>query len=216
MGTLLLVHGGLWEEMDADRFWHRPGIVGGLRSRGFDVLAPDRPHRAPTWTAEVDHLAGRLPDAPVAVVAGSNGCSVAVRLALAHPARIAGLLLAWPATAGDPGVDDRTARMLAGLGAAPEIVVGLLAGETLRGTTDADIAAIDVPVAVLPSVPENAQHQRRTVDALLRTVRHGVELPGTPESPRPEFAAHLDSFVDTVAGFADGLLHAQDMMSGDP
>lgn len=36
MTTLLLVHGGLWEEgMGAERFWRQPGIVAGLEKRGF-------------------------------------------------------------------------------------------------------------------------------------------------------------------------------------
>jgi hypothetical protein len=62
MTTLLLVHGGLWEAgMDADRFWGQPGIVAGLQKRGFDVLAPDRPHQAPDWAAEASHLASALP-----------------------------------------------------------------------------------------------------------------------------------------------------------
>ena len=56
MTTLLLVHGGLWEAgMDADRFWGQPGIVAGLQKRGFDVLAPDRPHHAPDWATEASH-----------------------------------------------------------------------------------------------------------------------------------------------------------------
>jgi hypothetical protein len=27
---VVLVHGGLWEDMDAERFWVRPGVVAGL------------------------------------------------------------------------------------------------------------------------------------------------------------------------------------------
>ncbi len=104
---ILLVHGGLWDDgMDADRFWHKPGVVSGLERRGFDVLAPDRMPRPPHWTAEADHLLATLRDRPTAaVVAGSNGCSAAVRLALARPDLVPRLLLAWPATAGDPEVD---------------------------------------------------------------------------------------------------------------
>ena len=32
--TVVLVHGGLWEDMDAERFWVRPGIVAALEARG--------------------------------------------------------------------------------------------------------------------------------------------------------------------------------------
>lgn len=42
MTTLLLIHGGLWEEgMDAARFWRQPGIVAALEHRRFGILAPD-------------------------------------------------------------------------------------------------------------------------------------------------------------------------------
>jgi hypothetical protein len=41
-------------------------------------------------------------------------------------------------------------------------------------------------VAVLPS-PANPFHQRDTADALLRLVPGAVELPATPEPPRPDF-----------------------------
>ena len=70
MTTLLLIHGGLWDDMDAERFWRLPGIVGGLERRGFIVIAPDRPRRAPPWAAEAEHLAKFLPGTPVTVVAG--------------------------------------------------------------------------------------------------------------------------------------------------
>jgi hypothetical protein len=43
MATLLLIHGGLWEEgMDAGRFWHDPGIVAGL-NRYFQTSIEFRP-----------------------------------------------------------------------------------------------------------------------------------------------------------------------------
>ena len=34
----------------------------------------------------------------------------------------------------------------------------------MRDVADADLAALDLPVGVLPSVPEDPFHQRRTVD----------------------------------------------------
>lgn len=40
--TYVPVHGGLWEDMDAERFWVRPGVVAALADRGIEVVAPDR------------------------------------------------------------------------------------------------------------------------------------------------------------------------------
>jgi pimeloyl-ACP methyl ester carboxylesterase len=203
MTTLLLVHGGLWEAgMDADRFWGQPAIVAGLEKRGFDVLAPDRQHQAPDWAAEARHLASALPGRPVTVLAGSNGCSAAARLALDFPGAVAALLLAWPATAQDPAVDAHERHRLAELGASEKVIRSLLAGQTLRGLTDEKLAGLPMPVGVVPSAIANAFHQRRVVDGLLKLVPGAVELPGCPESPRPEFPPYLESFVTAVAAFA--------------
>jgi pimeloyl-ACP methyl ester carboxylesterase len=204
MTTLLLVHGGLWEAgMDADRFWGQPGIVAGLEKRGFDVLAPDRQHQAPDWAAEASHLASALPGRPVIVLAGSNGCSAATCLALAFPGTVAALLLAWPATAQDPAVDAHDRRHLAELGASDGVISALLGGQTLRGLTDEELAGLAIPVGVVPSAIANTFHQRRSVDGLLRLVPGAVELPGCPESPRPEFPPYLESFVTAVAASAE-------------
>jgi pimeloyl-ACP methyl ester carboxylesterase len=204
MTTLLLIHGGLWEAgMDADRFWAQPGIVAGLEKRGFDVLAPDRRHRAPDWAAEASHLASALPGRPVIVLAGSNGCSAATRLALDFPDSVAALLLAWPATAQDPAVDAYDRRRLAELGASDDVIRALLAGQTLRGLTDEELAGLPMPVGVVPSAIANVFHQRGSVDGLLRLVPGAVELPGCTESPRPEFPPYLESFVNAVAAFAE-------------
>jgi pimeloyl-ACP methyl ester carboxylesterase len=197
--TVLLIHGGLWEDgMDADRFWAAPGISAGLEREGFTVLAPNRLHHPPSWDAEVEHLAPALPGHPVSVVAGSNGCSAAVRLALAFPERITRLLLAWPATAGDPAVDSRTRIGLTNLGASDQNIRALLDGQTLRGVTDADLATLKMPITVLPSDPENSFHQRHTVDALRRLHPDSDELSGCPEPPRPDFGPHLAQFLASV------------------
>ncbi|MFI1104584.1 alpha/beta fold hydrolase [Streptomyces melanogenes] len=184
--------------MDADRFWAAPGISGGLEREGFTVLAPNRLRRPSSWDAEVEHLAPALPGHPVLVVAGSNGCSVAVRLALAFPDRIERLLLAWPATAGDPAVDSRTHIGLTGLGASDQIIRALLDGHTLRGVADAELVTLKMPISVLPSAPENPFHQRQTVDALRRLLPDSDELPGCPEPPRPDFGPHLDQLLGSV------------------
>ncbi|MGW7537049.1 alpha/beta fold hydrolase [Amycolatopsis sp. NPDC054798] len=196
--TLFLVHGGLWDDMDASRFWTLPGITGGLRRTGRPVLAPDRLRRAPDWPAEAAHLATFLPRQPVAVVAGSNGCSAAVRLALAFPDRVDRLLLAWPATAVDVSAE------LAARGAGQETIDALLSGQTLRGATDDELAALAMPVSVLPSVPDNPFHQRRTVDSLRQVLPGCAELPGCPEPPRPGFESHLDGLLASISRFADG------------
>ena len=141
--VMVMVHGGLWEDMDAERFWVRPGVVDGLAAAGMEVLAPDRLVRPDSWAAEVRHLRAMLPDKSLTVLAGSNGCSVAARLAVDDPDRVARLVLAWPATAGDPRVDAWTREQ-----GAPE---AMLVGETLRGLTDTELAGLSMPVAVLPA-----------------------------------------------------------------
>jgi pimeloyl-ACP methyl ester carboxylesterase len=203
MTTLLLVHGGLWEEgMGADRFWRQPGISAGLEEHDFEVLAPDRRHHAPDWTAEASHLASALPWSPVTVLAGSNGCSAAARLALDFPGTVAGLILAWPATANDPAVDAHERAHLAGLGASDEVIGTLLEGQTLRGLTDKELAGLPMPVAVISSALPNAFHQRHVVDTLLKLLPAAAELLACPEPPRPEFPPYLKSFVSAVAAFA--------------
>jgi pimeloyl-ACP methyl ester carboxylesterase len=189
---MVLVHGGLWEDMDAERFWVRPGVVAALADRGVDVLAPDRAVRARSWAEEVEHLLPLLPAGPVTLVGGSNGCSVAARIAVEQPARVDRLVLAWPATAHDAEVDAWTLEL--------GVPAGMLAGDTLRGVADAELAGLRLPVAVVPA-PGGPFHQRPTVAALLALIPGATELPGCPESPRPDFPAYLDGFV---AGLANG------------
>lgn len=201
--AILLVHGGLWEPMDAERFWVRPGIVAALRERGRTVLAPDRSTRARDWASEADHLAAALPAAPAVLVAGSNGCSAAVRLALARPSAVVSLVLAWPATAGDPRVDASTRDGLLSAGATAATLAALLTGGALRGVDDTELATLRLPVAVLPAEPENPHHARRTAAALLRIVPGAVGLPGCPEPPRAEFAGRAGTFADAVLSFVE-------------
>jgi pimeloyl-ACP methyl ester carboxylesterase len=199
---VLLVHGGLWEDMPAARFWDAPGIVAGLRNRGFEVHAPGRLGRAGSWQAEADHLASMLPAGPITVLAGSNGCSAAVRLALTYPARVNRLLLGWPATAADPILDAHARQHLARLGASAQTIRCLLAGATLRGISDAELASLTMPAALVPALPAGRAHQRPTVDALLRLLPGARELPGCPEPVSPAFAAHKNQFLHNVSAFA--------------
>ena len=202
MTPLFLVHGGLWEAMDAEAFWRTPGIVAGLENLGLMVDTPDRPRKPSGWMQEVDQLGAMLPDVPVMLVGASNGCSVAALLALYFPQAVERLVLAWPATGGDPEVDRRTRTGLLELGADELVIDGLLSGETLRGVTDAALAGLQMPVAVLPSVPENPSHQRKTVDALLGLIPGSCELLGCPEPPMSEFARHRDVLVATIGAYA--------------
>jgi hypothetical protein len=81
------------------------------------------------------------------------------------------------------------------------VVTALLAGGVLRGVTDVELAGLRVPVGVVPAVPDNPVHRRSTVDGLLAVLPTARELPGCPESPRPDFPPHLTAFVTTVADF---------------
>lgn len=204
MNSLLLVSGGLWEDIDADRFWVRPGVVAGLVERGWHVLAPDRPYRAPSWPVEAQAVADEVPAAEsVSVLAGSNGCSAAVRFALAEPGRVDALILAWPPVAGDPEVDARQRQEFVAAGATGAVIDGLLAGETLRGVTDEELAGLSVRTAIIPSDVDGKVHPHRTADALCRLIPGAVRLPAFPESPRPGFPAHRNAFVAAVSDFLD-------------
>lgn len=202
MPTLLLIHGGLWEDIGADWFWGRPGILAGFERLGFTVVAPDRLRRPVSWTADAGHVLAAVPGGPVTVLGGSFGCSVAVRLALDSPGRVEHLVLAWPASLSDQFAAIRMRASLARLGAPARVLNALLGDQTLPSVTDAELGPITAPVGVIPAVPPDPFHPRSTVDALLRLLPSATELPGCPEAPRPEFPPHLESFLASVAGFA--------------
>jgi pimeloyl-ACP methyl ester carboxylesterase len=218
---VLLIHGGLWEDTRADFFWRRTGVVDGLERRGFRVIAPDRLRRAADWTAEARHIAGAaslagrngLGASPgtgagpgagrgLTVMGGSFGCSAAVRLALDFPGTAGRLVLAWPASLGDQFTTIRVRAALTRQGARGAVLDALLGAGTLPGIADADLGTLDIPVAVVPTVPPNPVHPRSAVDALLRLLPSAVELPGCPEAPRPEFTADREGFLDAVTDFA--------------
>lgn len=220
-GTILLVHGGLWEDTGADFFWRRTGVADGLARRGFTVIAPDRLRRATDWPSEARHIAataglpgpnGRNGQSALAapggrgltVLGGSFGCAAAARLALDFPGVAGRLVLAWPASLGDPFTAIRVRAALSRQGARGAALDALLGGGVLPGTADAELAALNLPAAVIPAVPPNPLHPRSAVDALLRRLPSATELPGGPEAPRPEFPAYLEAFLDAVTGFARG------------
>lgn len=210
-GRVLLIHGGLWEDVGADWFWRRTGVVDGLERRGLSVLAPDRLRRASSWTAEAAHLAAAVTgaadgptQAPWTVVGASFGCAAAVRLALDFPALAGRLLLAWPASAADQFIQIRLRAGLSRQGAPGTVLAGMLGGGTLPGTADSELAGLTRPAGVLPAAPPGPVHPRAAVDALLRLLPAATELPGSPEAPRPEFPGYRDAFCDSVAAFAAG------------
>lgn len=213
--SVFLVHGGLWDAMTADAFWGTTGITPALTAalapHGMDVLAPDRPLQAGGWDAEVaalgEHLAKR--SGPVRIVGASNGCGVAVLLALKFPELVDRLLLAWPATGDDVAANERARTGMISRGCPADVADELLTGGILRGVRDEQLVSLArIEVAVLASVPENPSHQRKTVDALLRSIRGSRELAGCPEPPTPAFRTpsnppYLDQLVRTIVEFAN-------------
>jgi pimeloyl-ACP methyl ester carboxylesterase len=204
--SVLLIHGGLWEDIGGDWFWGRTGVSEALTRRGLTVIAPDRLRRGTSWAAEAAHIASAplLPDGPLTVVGGSFGCAVAVRLALDFPERVGRLVLAWPASTADQFAAVRFRSGVARLGATPAVLDALFGTGTLPSATDAELGTLSVPVGILPSVPSNPLHPRAAADALLRLLPSAVELPGCPEPPRPAFAPHLEPLADELAAFACG------------
>ena len=133
-------------------------------------------HVRRSWAVDAADLARRLPDETFDVVAGSNGCSTALRLAIDVPHRVDRLVLCWPATQGQ--LDNRLRDVIERDGP-PGAATTLLAGGTLRGVADAELSALTCPLAVLPSEPENPIHLRRTVDEFIAVVPGSLRLPGT-------------------------------------
>jgi pimeloyl-ACP methyl ester carboxylesterase len=105
--------------------------TGAVAAAGYRVLLPDRrwlgggttaPVSEHTWALEGDDLAAMLRHAgaaPALVVAASNACPAALRLALDQPELVAGLVLAWPPLREDPwlrGAFERSAAFVASAG----------------------------------------------------------------------------------------------------
>ncbi len=200
MSTLLLVHGGLWEDLGADHFWSVPGITAGLVDRGFTVLAPDRLRRPASWSAEAAHLAASLPAEPVTVIAASNGCAAAVHLANRWPARVRAMLLGWPATAADPAVDEVYRQHLHAQGASATTVDDILAPGILRGVTAVDLIGLDMPLALLPGFDVRS-HPHQTVAEVARLLPGATVLPPVPPPVHQDFPAYLPTFLDSVTGW---------------
>lgn len=184
---VLLVHGGLGEVMDAHTFWVRPGMARALIGHGLDVIAPDRDTAPTSWRSAAEASSALL-DAGSTVVAGSNGCSIALRLAVDRPELVDRLVLLWPATAGDPGVDAEV----------PVEAVHLLDGDTIRGVTDAELGAVEVPTAVVPTEPEDRWHRHRTARSLTALLPCGSLLEPAPVPLHPSFPDRVDRLVERL------------------
>ncbi|MFD0559465.1 hypothetical protein FB566_0107 [Stackebrandtia endophytica] len=206
--TLLLLHGGLWEDMTVERFWRTPGVLDGLTGAGFTCVAPQRPARPISWESELDQLHQSIPDHPFTVIGASNSCTTAVKLALTHPDQVTGLVLAWPATCGDPELDPRLASRLRRQGATDTVVHALLTGQTLRGLHDHQLARLPMPCALIPAPAASPTHQRHTVDALADLIPHSHTLPVFPETPHPAFAATRTDFLTALTGWLAGIVTA--------
>ncbi|HIV56965.1 MAG TPA: alpha/beta hydrolase [Candidatus Stackebrandtia faecavium] len=168
---ILMIHGGLWENVDAEQFWHRPGIASALHDAGHTVLTPDRLTRPTNWRADTDHVAAFLPTTPCALIGASNGCTIAARLAALHPHVVTSLLLAWPATCGDEERDAKFRAYLQQEGAAPDTVADLVNGQTLRGVADAALKELGMPVSVMAAPETSPAHQPHTAHRLAALTR---------------------------------------------
>lgn len=204
MLPVVLVHGGLCDGTTSRAYWADTGVLGELRARHLRVLAPSRPIRPQSWEAESDALLAAIDDAGherVALIGASNGCSAAVRMTIDHPDRVERLMLAWPATAGDPVVDELL-RVIITDEVDEEAADALLDGETIRGVGDAELGGLELPVVVFPSLIENRVHQRRTLMGVLSTVPDAFMVAGSPEPDDAQFLEHRDTFVAMAAEFA--------------
>lgn len=204
MLPVVLVHGGLYEGMTSREFWAETGVLGELKAHHLKVLAPQRPAQPHSWDEERRSLLDAIDAAGherVALVGASNGCSAAVRLTIENPDRVARLMLAWPATVGDPVVDELLGIIISDETDEPA-ATNLLSGETLRGVSDAELGALDLPVVVFPSLIENQVHQRQTLMSILANVPDAFLVPGSPEPPDDQFAEYRDTFITMVREFA--------------
>ncbi len=204
---VVLVHGGLYDDppMTGEVFWGDSGVVDALRDRGVEVVVHQRPATPRSWADERAALATTIRASGhdrIAVVAGSNGCSVALRLLLDTPALVVRTMLCWPATPGDTVIDD-LARVIIVETHDDEVATGLLEGRPVRGVVPADLGTITSDVVIHPSMPENKVHKRTTVTELMQALGSALLVGGSPEPPDPGFAAHRDGFADLVAAFAE-------------
>lgn len=175
-----------------------------LERRKVTVLVHDRPAEPTSWVEEAEALAATIEAAGhdrVALVAGSNGCSAALRLLIDRPELVARTMLCWPATAGDPVIDE-LARIIITDAQNETAANALLTGYPIRGMTSQELAAIDGEVVIYPSMPENKAHQRRTQTELLTTIPGVILIGGSPEPYDESFGEFIEGFVNVVEAFS--------------
>lgn len=197
---LLLVHGGLYDDMSAVAFWESSGVTPTLDRHIVTYAAENRPDAPADWGDEATALADLIESngwRRAAIVAASDGCSAALRLAVDRPDLVARLVLAWPATAGDVVYDTLSRTQIDELG--PEGAAdALLTGETIRGLTDDEIRSVGCDTVVWPSIPENQFHQAATVTTLVGLLPRPLLMGGSPEPVHKAFASFRDSFVSML------------------
>ena len=203
---VVLVHGGLYDEplMTGSSFWVDSGVAPMLTRRKVDLLIHERPSEPTSWIDEAQLLASAIEAAGherAAVVAGSNGCSVALRLLLDRPELVARTMLCWPATAGDPVVDELARIIITDVHDA-DVAAELLSGRPVRGATATELGAIEGEVVVYPPMPESKAHQRSTVTELLSTIPGVMLVGGSPEPYDDAFPEFLEGFVNVVEAFS--------------
>lgn len=181
--------------MTGARFWKVPGVVESLEGLGHEVVTPERLRRPATWVEERFHLARQLGAEVDAVVAGSNGCSAALRLVLDHLEMA--VVLCWPATR-SAAADVVARQAFAAANVDAVVQDALLAGDTLRGVSDHELRHLSGPVSIVPSEPENPLHARVTAERLAALIATARMRAGSPEPPNPLFAQHRASFVNEI------------------
>jgi len=244
---VLLIHGGLFDPMDGKRFWQLPGVVDYLVTRGYRVLVPDRRYsmghttssfEVYSWQKEAADFATILRAAEIAsvsLVAGSNGCSAAIRFALAYPSLVRSLLLCWPVTPEDDWLCDafeRSATLVEQLG--PTVYLSRLReqgvprpGERLGGFPFGFALLHDIELAAsfCHSTPQNAARiMRETGEALLAgNMLRGVStndaaLLGTQAFPIRLIPALPENSVHTlaIAEKLTGRIAGSHMLKGFP
>ena len=203
---LVLVPGGFYDDppMTANDFWVGTGVAAALGRLGVEFTLHERPSEPRSWSEEADALAKTIRGAGydrAGIIAGSNGCSAALRLTIDHPELSARTMLCWPATAGDAVVDELARIIIADTHDAA-VAADLLDGTPVRGVSVAALAALTGECVIYPSLPENTIHQRGTVFELLDAIPGSILVGGSPEPPDDAFATFVETFASVVAAFS--------------
>ncbi len=201
-----MVPGGLYDDppMTANDFWVSTGVAAALSRLGVEFTLHERPLEPRSWAEEANALAKTIREAgydKAGIIAGSNGCSTALRLAIDHPELIARTMLCWPATSSDPVVDELSRIIITDTHDA-DVANDLLDGAPVRGVTVDALAALAGEYVIYPSLPENRIHQRATVFELLDAIPDSILVGGSPEPPDDAFAEFVETFASVVAAFS--------------